>query len=144
MVEKIKIGLIGGTGNEGKGLAIRLGKNDFEIYIGSRNQEKAHLTSEVLKKEYPKGIFKYGNYEEIARICDILILTIPFANHKEILQKLSQNPLTLKDKFLNKVKISDLINYSISLYKDQGFEFQNDNVQKELSDTSIRIAQESS
>jgi len=30
-------------------------------------------------------------------------------------------------------KISDLINYSISLYKDQGFEFQNDNVQKELS-----------
>ena len=32
MVEKIKIGLIGGTGNEGKGLAIRLGKNDFEIY----------------------------------------------------------------------------------------------------------------
>ena len=88
MVEKIKIGLIGGTGNEGKGLAIRLGKNDFEIYIGSRNQEKAHLTSEVLKKEYPKGIFKYGNNEEIARICDILILTIPFANHKEILQKL--------------------------------------------------------
>jgi len=30
-------------------------------------------------------------------------------------------------------KISDLINYSILLYKDQGFEFQNDNVQKELS-----------
>jgi len=30
-------------------------------------------------------------------------------------------------------KISDLINYSISLYKDQGFEFQNDNVKKELS-----------
>ena len=30
-------------------------------------------------------------------------------------------------------KISDLINYSISLYKGQGFEFQNDNAQKELS-----------
>ena len=30
-------------------------------------------------------------------------------------------------------KISDLINYSILLYKDQGFEFQNDNVKKELS-----------
>ena len=88
MVEKMKIGLIGGTGNEGKGLAVRLGKNKFEIYIGSRNQKKAHLTSEILKKEYPKGIFKYGSNEEIARICDILILTVPFANHKEILQKL--------------------------------------------------------
>jgi len=30
-------------------------------------------------------------------------------------------------------KISDLINYSILLYKEQGFEFQNDNAQKELS-----------
>ena len=30
-------------------------------------------------------------------------------------------------------KISDLINYSISLYRDQGFEFENDNVQKDLS-----------
>ena len=30
-------------------------------------------------------------------------------------------------------KLSDLINYSISLYKDQGFKFKNDNVQKDLS-----------
>ncbi len=30
-------------------------------------------------------------------------------------------------------KISDLINYSISLYRDQGFEFPNANVQKDLS-----------
>ena len=30
-------------------------------------------------------------------------------------------------------KLSDLINYSISLYKDQGFKFNNDNVQKDLS-----------
>ena len=30
-------------------------------------------------------------------------------------------------------KISDLINYSILLYKEQGFEFQNNNAQKELS-----------
>lgn len=88
MAEKMKIGLIGGTGNEGKGLAIRLGKNEFEIYIGSRNYKKAYSTTKILKEQYPKGIFKYGSNEEIARICDILILTIPFANHKEILQKL--------------------------------------------------------
>ena len=30
-------------------------------------------------------------------------------------------------------KLSDLINYSISLYKDQGFKFNNDNVHKDLS-----------
>ncbi len=42
-------------------------------------------------------------------IKDILLLKSQADRCKEILQKLSQNPLTLKDKFLNKVKISDLI-----------------------------------
>ena len=42
-------------------------------------------------------------------IKDILLLKSQADRCKEILQKLSQNPHTLKDKFLNKVKISDLI-----------------------------------
>ncbi len=42
-------------------------------------------------------------------IKDILLLKSQADRCKEILQKLSQNPLKLKDKFLNKVKITDLI-----------------------------------
>ncbi len=40
---------------------------------------------------------------------DIILLKSQADRCKEILQKLSQNPLKLKDKFLEKVKISDLI-----------------------------------
>ncbi len=40
---------------------------------------------------------------------DIILLKSQAERCKEILQKLSQNPLKLKDKFLEKVKISDLI-----------------------------------
>ena len=40
---------------------------------------------------------------------DILLLKSQAERCKEILQKLSKNPLKLKDKFLDKVKISDLI-----------------------------------
>ena len=40
---------------------------------------------------------------------DIELLKSQADRCKEILQKLSQNPLKLKDKFLNKVKISNLI-----------------------------------
>lgn len=37
----MKIGLIGGTGNQGQGLALRLAMAGHEIKIGSRNLEKA-------------------------------------------------------------------------------------------------------
>ena len=37
----MKIGLIGGTGNQGKGLALRLAMAGYEIKIGSRHLEKA-------------------------------------------------------------------------------------------------------
>jgi len=40
---------------------------------------------------------------------DILLLKSQAERCKEILQKLSQNPLKLKDKFLQKVKLTDLI-----------------------------------
>ena len=40
---------------------------------------------------------------------DIMLLKSQAERCKEILQKLSKNPLKLKDKFLNKVKITDLI-----------------------------------
>ena len=42
-------------------------------------------------------------------IKDIVLLKSQADRCKQILQKLSQNPLKLKDKFLDKVKISDLI-----------------------------------
>ena len=37
----MKIGLIGGTGNQGQGLALRLAMAGHEIKVGSRSLEKA-------------------------------------------------------------------------------------------------------
>ena len=54
------------------------------------------LKDEKLKQD--KNIYK-----------DINLLKSQAQRCKEILQKLSQNPLKLKDKFLNKVKLTDLI-----------------------------------
>jgi NADPH-dependent F420 reductase len=44
----MKIGLIGGTGNQGKGLALRLAMAGHEIKIGSRSSEKAQTIIEEL------------------------------------------------------------------------------------------------
>jgi NADPH-dependent F420 reductase len=47
----MKIGLIGGTGNQGQGLALRLAMAGHEIKIGSRNLEKAkQIVTELNKR----------------------------------------------------------------------------------------------
>ncbi len=47
----MKIGLIGGTGNQGQGLALRLAMAGHEIKIGSRSLEKAQrIVNELNKK----------------------------------------------------------------------------------------------
>ena len=51
----MKIGLIGGTGNQGKGLALRLAMAGHEIKIGSRSSEKAQTIIEELLKYIDKS-----------------------------------------------------------------------------------------
>ena len=63
---------------------------------------------------------------------DIMLLKSQAERCKEILQKLSKNPLKLKDKFLDKVKITDLININ----------FEKFNKNKKLNIKKIPIIEE--
>ena len=49
---------------------------------------------------------------------DIILLKSQADRCKEILQKLSQNPLKLKDKFLEKVKLTDLIKINFDKFNN--------------------------
>lgn len=76
------IGIIGGTGKEGKGLAYRWAKAGFQVLIGSRQQEKAETAAasvnELLENEIPvKGMLN----EPVAADADLIVLTVPFAAH---------------------------------------------------------------
>ena len=44
------IAILGGTGKEGPGLALRWATKDYKIIIGSRQQEKAERTAHELNK----------------------------------------------------------------------------------------------
>jgi 8-hydroxy-5-deazaflavin:NADPH oxidoreductase len=84
-----KIAILGGTGKEGKGLAYRWAKAGYQIIIGSRNKEKADVAVFELK-----GIL--GNQFEItgatnpeaAQAGDVVVMTVPFGVHKEMLESL--------------------------------------------------------
>ena len=76
------IGIIGGTGKEGKGLAYRWALAGIKIVIGSRQLEKAEgAASEVNALLQSKNIVIGMVNQQAAEIADLIVLTVPYAAH---------------------------------------------------------------
>jgi len=89
-----KIGIIGGTGNEGKGLAYRWVQAGHEVIIGSRQKEKAQkAVDEVFSQlEGFEGINLAGKENRDAvKTCDIAVITVPYAAQRPTLEDLKDD-----------------------------------------------------
>lgn len=74
------IGIIGGTGAQGLGIAKRLAIAGVDVIVGSRKEEKAKTVVEEANKEikqYNPTELKGLSNEDAAKEADILILTVP-------------------------------------------------------------------
>ncbi len=89
LAEIKKIGIVGGTGKEGKGLAYRWAKAGYDVSIGSRQIEKAQTAAGevnvLLKKEF--HVAGLTNLETASQ-ADLVVMTVPFNVHKEMLETL--------------------------------------------------------
>ena len=81
-MDKKLISLLGGTGDLGTGLAIRLLKAGYKVIIGSRTLEKAQQAERSLGKN-SKGLLN----KDAALQGEIVILTVPFAHQRGILEE---------------------------------------------------------
>lgn len=85
------IGIIGGTGREGRGLGYRWAKAGHKIIIGSRSEEKALAAVEELKARlHGEGDVSGATNDKAVRACDIAVLTVPFAAHRSTLEGLKE------------------------------------------------------
>ncbi|WP_456374850.1 NADPH-dependent F420 reductase [Methanocaldococcus sp.] len=77
----MKISILGGTGDQGFGLALRLGKNN-KIIIGSRKKEKAEEAAkrakEILKQRGIEADIVGLENKDAAKEGDVVILSIPY------------------------------------------------------------------
>lgn len=101
------IGIIGGTGKQGSGLAVRWALAGYDIKIGSRSLERgkeaaAKLLTEVQEKTESHGNI-HGGDNKFATESDIIVLAIP-ADQVEFLLS------PLKDNLLNKVILDITVN----------------------------------
>ena len=84
----MKVGILGGTGPQGRGLARRLAAAGHEVVMGSRSAERA----ERIAAEYPRfedagGITGGSNLDAAA--AELVIVTVPYDGHAELLSSLA-------------------------------------------------------
>lgn len=82
----MKIAILGGTGEQGPGLALRWAMAGEEVIIGSRSREKAEKVAEELNAEQPDaGIRGLANAEAAAE-AELVVLTVPYSAHLNTLE----------------------------------------------------------
>jgi 8-hydroxy-5-deazaflavin:NADPH oxidoreductase len=71
--------VIGGTGDEGYGLALRWARHGFEVVIGSRDPEKAKAAANRIQNTAGKDSRVSGTVNpEAAKVADVVVVTVPF------------------------------------------------------------------
>ena len=90
-MEKKKIAIVGGTGNEGKGLAYRWAKAGHQVIIGSRNVEKAQAAADEVRNllSEPADLRGMENIDA-CRASEIIVLTVPYSAHQVSLETIKE------------------------------------------------------
>jgi 8-hydroxy-5-deazaflavin:NADPH oxidoreductase len=86
-VNGLRIGILGGTGDQGKGLARRFALAGHPVIIGSRSAERAQKAAESLNEGSAEGLRGAEN-AVAAREADIVIVAVPWDGHRALLESL--------------------------------------------------------
>lgn len=82
----MKIAILGGTGDQGPGLALRWALKGHEVIIGSRNKEKAETVAAELNAELGQSKIRGLDNVQAAQEAEISVLTVPYSAHLPTLE----------------------------------------------------------
>jgi len=83
-VDGLVIGILGGTGDQGRGLALRFALAGHPVIIGSRRAERAQAAAQ----ELGHGVRGLANHDA-ARQADLVIAAVPWEGHGDLLSGLA-------------------------------------------------------
>ena len=73
-----KIGFLGGTGVEARGLALRFASAGTRVALGSRSEQRAAEAAEVCNSVLGKATIRGLSNEQMLEASDLIFLTVPF------------------------------------------------------------------
>ena len=85
------IGFIGGTGPEGKGLALRFAMAGERVVIGSRDERRARDAADEVGAAVGGLQVSGGLNESVAAESDIVFVAVPYSGHRPTLESLRDN-----------------------------------------------------
>jgi len=94
-VEDLVVGVLGGTGPQGRGLAVRLAAAGQRILLGSRDAEKcAGIAAQVADRARAAAAgtevsVQGGANVDVAGAADLVVVAVPFAGHAATLADLA-------------------------------------------------------
>ncbi|MEV6524307.1 NADPH-dependent F420 reductase [Longispora sp. NPDC051575] len=80
-VSALTVAILGGTGEQGRGLAVRLVRAGQRVLIGSRTAERGRAAGAEIGAEG-------GDNATVAAAADVVIVAVPWAGHGELLASL--------------------------------------------------------
>lgn len=99
----LTLGILGGTGRQGSGLALRWAHAHYAVIVGSRDRARAEATAESINEKLGRDGVVHGMTNlEAAYACDIAVLSVPYQAQRATLESVRD---ALKGKILVDVTV---------------------------------------
>lgn len=82
------VAVIGGTGKEGSGLALRWAAAGLDVIIGSREREKGERVASELNQRLGRNCIRGTDNLSATRAGQVVVLSVPYAAHRAILKQI--------------------------------------------------------
>ena len=89
ILPKLNIGVLGGTGPQGRGLGLRFAKAGHSVVLGSRSEQRAQDSAAELAPLVSGGSLTGAGNELAATGRDIVIIAVPWEGHADTLRELA-------------------------------------------------------
>jgi NADPH-dependent F420 reductase len=86
-----RVAVIGGTGDEGFGLALRWARAGMDVIIGSRDQARAEAAAKQLIESVPEAAVEGLENAAAASAASIVVVTVPFAGQAAIYKSIADH-----------------------------------------------------
>lgn len=86
-----RIAVIGGTGDEGHGLALRWAKAGRDVIIGSRSAERATAAADEIEMNVPGAKVEGLENADATAAADVVVVTVPFSGQATIYKAIADH-----------------------------------------------------
>src|ERR1044072_7504750 len=87
-MENLSVAIVGGTGNLGSALALRLGAPGVKIIIGSRGAGKARNAVATLRPQLRAGEMSGTTNRDAVKDADFIVIAVPYVGHAQMVSDL--------------------------------------------------------